>query len=58
MDKKHDFQKVEMELERMWEENYIYKYQNGKYRKVFSIDTPPPTVSEMGEYDRIYILYV
>jgi len=34
-----------MELERMWEENDIYKYQHGKCRKVFSIDTPPPTVS-------------
>ena len=45
MDKKYDFQKAEVELERLWEENDIYKYQHGKYRKVFSIDTPPPTVS-------------
>ncbi len=45
MDKKYDFRKVEKELEQMWEENEIYKYQNGKEKKVFSIDTPPPTVS-------------
>ncbi len=45
MDKKYDFQKVEMEMERMWEENDIYKYQNGREQKIFSIDTPPPTVS-------------
>ena len=45
MDKKYDFQKAEMEMERLWEENDIYKYQHGKNRKVFSIDTPPPTVS-------------
>lgn len=45
MDKKYDFRKTEKELERMWEENEIYKYQNGKEKKIFSIDTPPPTVS-------------
>lgn len=45
MDKKYDFHKAEQELEKMWEENKIYKYQNGREKKVFSIDTPPPTVS-------------
>lgn len=45
MDKKYDFQRVEKDLEKMWEENDIYKYQNGREREVFSIDTPPPTVS-------------
>ena len=45
MDKKYDFHKVEQELEQMWEENKIYKYQNSGEKKVFSIDTPPPTVS-------------
>lgn len=45
MDQKYEFQKAEKEMEKMWEENDIYKYQNGRERKVFSIDTPPPTVS-------------
>lgn len=45
MDKKYNFQKVETELGKMWQENEIYKYQNGKEKKIFSIDTPPPTVS-------------
>lgn len=45
MDKKYDFRKTEKELEQMWQENKIYKYQNGRERKIFSIDTPPPTVS-------------
>lgn len=45
MDKKYDFQKAERELEQMWQEKEIYKYQNGKEKKIFSIDTPPPTVS-------------
>ena len=45
MNKKYDFRVTEKELERMWEENEIYKYRGGKERKTFSIDTPPPTVS-------------
>ncbi len=45
MDKKYDFRKAEPELEKLWEEEEIYKYQNGRERKVFSVDTPPPTVS-------------
>ena len=45
MDKKYNFLEVEKELEKMWEENEVYKYQNGKEKKIFSIDTPPPTVS-------------
>lgn len=45
MDKKYDFQSTEMKLETFWEEQEIYRYRNGKERKIFSIDTPPPTVS-------------
>ncbi|MBO6016010.1 MAG: class I tRNA ligase family protein, partial [Lachnospiraceae bacterium] len=45
MDKKYDFHKAEQGLEQMWQEKGIYRYQNGRERKVFSIDTPPPTVS-------------
>ncbi len=45
MEKKYDFQKAEKALEKMWQENEIYRYLNGKERKIFSIDTPPPTVS-------------
>ena len=43
MDKKYDFQETEKELEKFWEEHEIYNYQKGE--KIFSIDTPPPTVS-------------
>ena len=45
MDKKYNFQKTENQLKEFWEQEEIYKYQNGKYKKIFSIDTPPPTVS-------------
>lgn len=45
MEKKYDFLKTEKNLEKFWAEQEIYKYRNGKERKIFSIDTPPPTVS-------------
>ena len=45
MDKKYDFHKTETDLENFWEAQEIYRYQNDRARKTFSIDTPPPTVS-------------
>ncbi|MBQ8639361.1 MAG: valine--tRNA ligase [Lachnospiraceae bacterium] len=45
MEKRYEFQRIERELEQMWQENGIYRYQNGRDKKIFSIDTPPPTVS-------------
>lgn len=45
MNKKYDFKQTELEMQQLWEKNGVYKYQNGRERKVFSIDTPPPTVS-------------
>jgi valyl-tRNA synthetase len=45
MEKRYDFNKIENEMQLLWEKEGIYKYQNGREKKVFSIDTPPPTVS-------------
>ena len=45
MDKKYDFRKTEREMQALWEKEGIYRYRNGREKKVFSIDTPPPTVS-------------
>ena len=45
MSQKYDFKSTEKEMQRFWEENEVYKFQNGREKKVFSIDTPPPTVS-------------
>ena len=45
MNQKYDFQKTEQELEQMWAQQGIYKYRHGKRGPIFSIDTPPPTVS-------------
>lgn len=45
MDQKYDFHKTEKELEQMWAQQGVYKYRHGKRGPIFSIDTPPPTVS-------------
>lgn len=45
MEKKYDFRNTEKALEQFWAEQGIYRYQNGREKKIFSIDTPPPTVS-------------
>ncbi|SHO49169.1 valine--tRNA ligase [Anaerocolumna xylanovorans] len=45
MDKKYDFTEAEKKMQELWEKEGIYTYQNGRDKKVFSIDTPPPTVS-------------
>ncbi|WMJ86671.1 valine--tRNA ligase [Anaerocolumna sp. MB42-C2] len=45
MDKKYDFKIAEKEMQNLWKKYDIYKFHNGEEKKVFSIDTPPPTVS-------------
>ena len=45
MDQKYDFHKTEKELEELWAQQGVYRYRHGKRGPVFSIDTPPPTVS-------------
>lgn len=45
MDKKYDFKTAEKEMQELWETERIYSFGKGREKKVFSIDTPPPTVS-------------
>lgn len=45
MDKKYSFERTEKEIQRFWEENGIYRFDAGRGGEVWSIDTPPPTVS-------------
>ena len=44
LDKKYDFKDKELKWLNYWEENKIYKFEIDE-REVYSIDTPPPTVS-------------
>ncbi|HEX2947312.1 MAG TPA: valine--tRNA ligase [Clostridia bacterium] len=45
MKKTYDFRQAEKEMQQLWEEFSIYRFDKNDGREVFSIDTPPPTVS-------------
>lgn len=36
---------VEKEMQKYWEDNEVYKFKKDPSKKIFSIDTPPPTVN-------------
>jgi len=45
MQKKYDFRLVEKEMQNFWKENSIYSFDPKSHSEIYSIDTPPPTVS-------------
>jgi len=45
MDKKYSFERTEKEMQEFWEENGIYRFDPERPGEIWSIDTPPPTVS-------------
>ncbi len=45
MQENYDFKIAEPKLQQFWEKNKIYKFDPKSKKPIFSIDTPPPTVS-------------
>lgn len=45
MQKNYDFKQVEKEMQNFWKENSIYSFDTESSNEIYSIDTPPPTVS-------------
>ncbi len=45
LDKKYNFSESEKKWQKFWQDNGIYKFNKNSDKKIFSIDTPPPTVS-------------
>ncbi|NLO49149.1 MAG: class I tRNA ligase family protein, partial [Clostridiales bacterium] len=45
MEKHYDFRQVESKMQQLWQAEQIYKFDSGNIGEVYSIDTPPPTVS-------------
>lgn len=43
--KHYDPNEVEPKWQKYWEENHIYKFDTKSKKPIYSIDTPPPTVS-------------
>ena len=45
LDKHYNPKEVEIKIQKFWEKNSIFKFNTKSKAKIFSIDTPPPTVS-------------
>src|SRR5208283_3566900 len=45
MDKNYDHTKTEERIRRFWADNRIFDFDPNSAKKVYAIDTPPPTVS-------------
>lgn len=45
LEKKYDFKKNEKMYQTLWQEQQLYQYNAFSKKPVYSIDTPPPTVS-------------
>ncbi len=45
LDKKYNFLDKEAKWQDYWFDNDIYKFENGSKKKIFAIDTPPPTAN-------------
>lgn len=45
MDKHYSFETIEKQMQKFWEDEQIYRFDPDKKGPVYSIDTPPPTVS-------------
>jgi len=45
MEKRYDFTQIEKQMQDFWERERIYLFDKGAGGEIYSIDTPPPTVS-------------
>ncbi|OQA72922.1 MAG: Valine--tRNA ligase [Firmicutes bacterium ADurb.Bin248] len=45
MDKRYDFSEIERQMQDFWEREGVYRFDKDRDGELYSIDTPPPTVS-------------
>ena len=45
MEKRYDFTQIESQIQKFWEQEQIYRFDKNADGEIYSIDTPPPTVS-------------
>lgn len=45
MEKHYSFETVEKQMQKFWDDEQIYRFDSGRRGPIYSIDTPPPTVS-------------
>ncbi|QRN83987.1 valine--tRNA ligase [Chloroflexota bacterium] len=54
MDKHYDPKTMEPELQQFWEDHGVYHFDQDNVKSIYSIDTPPPTVSGKLHLGHIY----
>lgn len=45
MEKNYNFEQIEKQMQEFWRKEQIYKFDQNNEGEIYSIDTPPPTVS-------------
>ena len=45
MKKHYDFAQIEKQMQELWEQDQVYRFDKNAPGEIYSIDTPPPTVS-------------
>jgi len=45
MEKRYDFTQAEKQMQEFWEKEKIYRFNENASGEIYSIDTPPPTIS-------------
>ncbi|MDR2568674.1 MAG: valine--tRNA ligase [Oscillospiraceae bacterium] len=45
MEMRYDFTQIEKQMQKFWEQEQIYRFDKNADGEIYSIDTPPPTVS-------------
>jgi valyl-tRNA synthetase len=45
MQKNYDFRQTEKEMQKLWRDEAVYRFDPESPKEIYSIDTPPPTVS-------------
>jgi len=45
MEKRYDFTQIEKQMQEFWEREQVYRFDKSAAGEVYSIDTPPPTIS-------------
>lgn len=54
LEKRYDPQQAEQQMQQLWEEEQVYRFDPQDSRPVYAIDTPPPTVSGSLHIGHIY----
>ena len=45
MEKRYDFTEIEKQMQDFWEQEQVYRFDKNADGEIYSIDTPPPTIS-------------